>query len=71
MAWEFANMNVATIKGNNSDGDKITVAGVTTANITPTFAAEQINKILDIGGKAIIIDEEMTRTQVEEAQDNG
>ena len=72
MAWEFFTTPTATIKAKSANStDIITIKGVTTASITPTAAAQQINKLLNIGGKAIVADSNMTRTQIEEAVDNG
>lgn len=68
MALAFNNKPVATIKAKAADGTEIiTISGVTTAATTPENAATQINKILDIGGRAIVADENMTRIRTEEA----
>ncbi|MBR0290175.1 MAG: hypothetical protein IJQ82_14455 [Selenomonadaceae bacterium] len=71
MALEFTNTNVATIKAKSTEGAFISTPGVTTDTITPAQAATQINKILAIGGKAIVADINMTRTRGEEVVDNG
>lgn len=67
MSLVFNIKPTATIKGKSSTGESITMAGITTANITPAFAAQQMNKLLDIGDKAIVADKNMTRVQTEEA----
>ena len=70
MAWEFDSKPVATVKAKTASGAFITMPGVTTASITPENAAAQINKILAIGGKSILVNEHMTRTQAEGAVNN-
>lgn len=71
MAYVFETKPVATIKAKTvGDSTVINVPGVTTASTTPTNAAAQINKILAVAGKEIGVSG-MTRTQVEEAVDNG
>ncbi|MBQ7454371.1 MAG: hypothetical protein IJS69_04905 [Selenomonadaceae bacterium] len=71
MAYVFETKPVATIKAKTvGDSTAINVPGVTTASTTPTNAAAQINKILAVAGKEIGVSG-MTRTQVEEAVDNG
>ena len=66
MALAFNTKPVATIKARSTEGNYISVTGCTTAEITPAYAADQINKILDIGGKAVVADSHMTRSQFEE-----
>lgn len=70
MALTFNIKPVATIKARSTEGSYISTPGVTTANITPAQAAMQINKILQIGGKAIVADSHMVRSQFEEAIDD-
>lgn len=70
MALSFNTKPVATIKARSTEGTLITTPGCTTENITPAQAAAQINKILAIGGKAIVADTHMTRSQFEEAVDD-
>lgn len=70
MALIFQTKPNATIKAKSTTGDTLSIGGVTTGNISPTFAATQINKVLYLGGKAIVADNTMTRTQIEEAVDD-
>ena len=70
MALAFNIKPVATLKGKSSQGDNISLPGVTTDNITPAQAAEQANKLLAIGGKNIVADTNMSRSQVEEVIDD-
>lgn len=71
MALAFNIKPVSTIKAHSTDGKSfITTHGCTTANITPAQAVAQINKILSIGGKAIVADEQMVRSQTEEVVSN-
>ena len=70
MALVFNTKPVATIKAKATSGESISVAGCTNGATTPDNAAAQINKILNIGGKAIVGDANMTRTQVEEVVDS-
>lgn len=68
MALNFQSIAVATIKGRATDSTKTyTVKGCTAGATTIANAANQINKILDIGGLAIAGDEYMTRTIEQEA----
>lgn len=67
MAWSFNTKPVATLKGKSSDGDSITLPGITTANITPSQAVAQSNIILDIFGKNLVVDKNLSRVQTEEA----
>lgn len=69
MALVFDTKPVATLRGKSTSGDNITLAGVTTASITPANAAAQANKILAIGSQNILADTNMSRTQVEGAVD--
>lgn len=69
MAYVFNTKPVATIKAKvTGSTDSVSIPGVTTANTTPANAAAQINKILDLAGKAVTA-AGMTRTQTEEAVD--
>ena len=68
MALTFNIKPVATIKARSTEGNFISTAGCTNSNaLTPAQAAMQINKILQIGGKAVVADSNMTRSQFEEA----
>ena len=71
MNYVFNIKQCATLKGKSGTGDSLTVPGVTTANITPDYAAEQANKILAIGGKNIVPDRQMSRIQTEEVISDG
>lgn len=72
MAWEFFTTPTATVKAKSSNStDIVTIKGVTTASISPTKAAQHINTLLGVAGKAIVVDSNMTRSQTEEAVDNG
>ncbi len=70
MALAFNIKQCAVLKGKSADGSAISVPGVTTANITPAYAAEQASKLLALGGKSIVADESMSRVQTEEVVDN-
>lgn len=70
MALTFNTKPVATIKARSTEGNYISTPGVTTASITPAQAAAQINKILALGGKTIVADGNMTRSQFEEVIDD-
>lgn len=66
MALVFVEKPTATLKGKSSAGDNITLLGVTSASITPSRAASQANKILDIVGINLVVDLNMSITQVKE-----
>lgn len=70
MALTFYTKPVATIKARSPEGSYISVHGCTTGNITPAQAAVQINKILSIGGKSVVADLHMTRSQAEGVADD-
>lgn len=71
MALTFNIKPVATIRARQTDATFLSIAGCTNSNsITPAQAAAQINKILSIGGKAIVADSHMTRSQFEEVVDD-
>lgn len=70
MALAFNMKPVATLKGKSSNGDSISLAGITAGNITPAQAAAQANKLLAIGGKNIVADTNMSRSQFEEVIDD-
>lgn len=68
MAWVFNDKPVATIKGQlEGSSATMSVNGVTTASITPEAAATQINKLLAIGGKAMVVNAQMARSYSEGA----
>lgn len=71
MAFIFKEKPVATIKANLDDGseNQITIGGVTAGTTTADNATVQINKILDIAGKAVVV-QGMQRIKVEEAVNN-
>ena len=69
MPLAFVFKPVATLKGKSSDGEALSVGGITTASITPANAASQANKILDIFGVSIVADKNMSRVQTEEADE--
>ena len=71
MSYIFNIKQCATLKGKAVSGESLTLPGVTIANITPQQAATQANKILSIGGKAIIPDKTMSRIQTEEVISDG
>lgn len=67
MAFVFNQKPVATIKARSATStDSYIINGVTTAATTPVNAAEQINKILDIGDQEIAADKYMSRGYSEE-----
>ena len=71
MSFAFAFKPVATLKAKSATStDMLTFHGVTTATTTPVNAATQVNKILEIMGKAVVADENMTRTITEESVDD-
>ena len=72
MALGFQSKPVATIKAKSAAStDMFTINGCTTGNTTPENAATQINKLLNVGGQAIVADTNMKRIQTEEVVDNG
>ena len=71
MNYIFNIKQCATLKGRAVSGEALSIPGVTIANITPDQAAEQANKILALGGKAILADKQMSRIQTEEVIDDG
>lgn len=70
MALIFDPSPIATLKGKSSTGESISLAGITTDSITPAYAAAQANKLLAIGGKNIVADTNMYRTQKEVVEDD-
>lgn len=70
MALAFNTKPVATLKGKTSDGSSFSVSGITTDDITPAQAAAQVNKLYSIGGKTVVADKNMVRSQVEEVVDD-
>ena len=71
MAYSFNFKSVATLKAKSATStDMFTFQGVTTANTTPANAAAQVNKLLSIVDKAVVADNNMTRTIVEESVDD-
>ena len=69
MTFEAINTTKITSKHSTST-DKISIDGITAGNITPEYAAEQINKLLNIIGLSVVTTG-MTRTITQEATDNG
>ena len=63
MALSFSNKATAVLKAKASSGEFITLAGYNATETSPTNAAAQANKILDIGGKSVVADTNMTLTQ--------
>ena len=63
MSLVFNDKPITSIKAKTTDGTYYTMAGCTDAIITPAAAAEQINKILAVAGKAVVADKNMTRTK--------
>lgn len=71
MALAFENLVSATIKAKDATStDMFTIPGVTVGSTTPANAAEQINKLLAIGNKAVVADVNMKRVITQEAIDN-
>lgn len=70
MALVFNDKPVTTIKAKTTTGSYLTMAGCTDAAITPAQAAEQLNKIYAIAGKAVVADKNMTRTKFEGVEDD-
>lgn len=66
MSLAFNTKPTATVKAKSTEGGFISMSGCTNGPTTPANAANQMNKILDIGGKAVVADKNMTRTQTEE-----
>lgn len=60
MALVFQNRNVATLRAKGVDGKFITAQGVKPDETDPTVYPAQVNKILALGGKAIVADTDMT-----------
>ena len=72
MAWTFDTKQSAVIHAQLANSTSMySVYGCTTASTTPENAATQINKLLDVGGKAIVVNSKMYRSSTEEAVDNG
>ena len=72
MAWTFNTKQSAAVHAQLADStNMVIVYGCTTASTTPENAATQINKLLDVGGKSIIVNDKMYRANTEEAVDNG
>lgn len=72
MTWIFQRPVTATVKaqlnGSDSQGTAIiSVAGCTADTTTATNAGTQINKLLDVANKTIVVNEQMTRVINEEA----
>lgn len=72
MAFVFHSKPVATIKAKDSSSSTttFTINGVTTDVTTPDAAAEQINKLYNIGGLSVKPDG-MLHIEQKEAVDNG
>ncbi len=71
MAWVFDTKQSAVIRAQLSNSTSIiSIDGCTTASTTPENAATQINKLLDVGGKSIVVNEKMYRSSTEEAINN-
>lgn len=63
---------VASLKATRvGESALLTINGITTASITPENAAIQSNKLLALVGWQIVANSYMTRTQVEEAINDG
>ena len=60
MALVFQNRNVATLRAKSTEGNFISANGVTPDETDPTVYPAQVNKILSLGGKAIVADLDMT-----------
>ena len=60
MALAFENKNTATVRAKSASGGFISMQGVNPDETSPDNLAAQVNKVLDIGGKAIVADENMT-----------
>ena len=70
MAMVFQSLTTATIRAKSATStDMFSFAGVTADTTTADNAANQINKILAIGDKAIVADEYMYRTLKQEVVD--
>ena len=71
MAWVFDTKQSSAVHAQLENSTSIIIInGCTTASTTPENAATQINKLLDIGGKAIVVNEKMYRDSKEEAVNN-
>lgn len=60
MALAFQNKKTATLRAKSTTGLFINTAGVNPQETSPENFATQVNKILTIGGKAIVADTDMT-----------
>jgi len=70
MALAFNFKPVATLKAKSAtSSDMVSINGITIASTTPENAAEQVNKILGVGGLSVVADTNMTRTQIQEAEE--
>ena len=71
MAWVFDTKQSAAVHAQlQNSTSMLIIYGCTTTSTTPENAATQINKLLDVGGKAIVVNEKMYRDTKEEAVDN-
>ena len=71
MAWTFNTKQSAAVHAQLANSTSMLIVyGCTTASTTPDNAATQINKLLDIGGKAIVVNEKMYRDSKEEATED-
>ena len=72
MAWVFDTKQSAVVHAQLANSTSmISIYGCTITSTTPENAATQINKLLDVGGKAIIVNDKMYRSTTEEAVENG
>lgn len=60
MALAFEAKKVGTLRAKGVDGKFVNVAGVNPEESDPENYAGQVNKILSLGGKAIVADLDMT-----------
>lgn len=74
MALQWTTRQAGVLKGNLSGvANKISVKGISGNAImtTPESAVDTVNIILDIGGKAMVADEELTYDQTNGVINNG
>ncbi len=60
MALVFQNKSVATLRAKSVEGNFLSVPGVTPDETNPAVYPAQVNKILSLGGKAIVADLDMS-----------
>ena len=62
---------VASLWTKTTDGSAVIINGVTRAETTADNIVNQVNKLMAIGGKSVVVDTATKRVSVEEVIDNG